>query len=191
MNIFMKSSLMHSLIGIQARLCGSHTDVKTSQRPKGSQRPQSGWYCLQRDQKGAVAITFAIFLLIILAVFLFSSDMARHNVVSMRLQNAVDASLLSAASKYESAAPDAEMRLEQDAGGFFAVNFPSRYFDAKDIATQLAALIQPNDSGELSMTAQGELGLWSAALTPVDWFALGAFSAVELPGRHSRCLPLW
>ncbi|MFT0533922.1 TadE/TadG family type IV pilus assembly protein [Castellaniella hirudinis] len=141
----------------------------------------SDLHALHSDQQGAVAVSFVIFFMLALAVFLFATDLARYNVVSTRLWNSVDASLLSAASKYHDfkTEPNPDSLLNNDANHFFLSNLPDKYLDSSITGTPDTAII--DDEKILSMRAEGKLNLFSGHLLPNNFFSLHAYNEVTLP----------
>lgn len=126
---------------------------------------------LQRSERGAVAITFAVFSVIAVVLYLFASDLARHNVANTRLQDATDTTALSIASQYR----NNPNHLNEDTARYFAANFPQSYLGAKNV--NVTALLD-EDEGTITVSAKGDFDAWSRFFRP----PLSATSVVNFGG---------
>jgi len=124
---------------------------------------------LARDERGAVLIVFAVFLVIAVALYIFVSDLARHNVARTRLQDATDTVALSIAGQYVRNPAG----LDEDMQAYFEANFPQDYLGAKNISAEVNIV-----DDELIVTAEGGFDSWSRYFTA----PLYARSVVNLGG---------
>ncbi|WP_298015400.1 TadE/TadG family type IV pilus assembly protein [uncultured Castellaniella sp.] len=88
---------------------------------------------LRRQQRGAVALTFLLTSAIMLMGTLGAIDLARYNIAESRLQNAVDATGISAGqalSSWDPAVSSDKTAWENYTAAFFAANLPDGYLNS-------------------------------------------------------------
>lgn len=87
---------------------------------------------LLRDQRGVVALTFAVTFSVMLGSSLMALDFVRYNVAQARIQNALDTAVISAGRKlanYQSTGPgyDPGQAWRDDATAYFKANVPTKF----------------------------------------------------------------
>ncbi|HXE19742.1 MAG TPA: TadE/TadG family type IV pilus assembly protein, partial [Castellaniella sp.] len=136
---------------------------------------------LLRDQRGVIALTFAVTFSVMLGSSLMALDFVRYNVAQARIQNALDTAVISAGRKlanYQSTGPgyDPGQAWRDDATAYFKANVPDKFLG---VAIPAGALTidygedrvnaggQTSDSGQflsaqrISMSVTGTLPLMS------------------------------
>jgi Flp pilus assembly protein TadG len=136
---------------------------------------------LLRDQRGVIALTFAVTFSVMLGSSLMALDFVRYNVAQARIQNALDTAVISAGRKlanYQSTGPgyDPGQAWRDDATAYFKANVPDKFLG---VAIPPGALTidygedrvnaggQTSDSGQflsaqrISMSVTGTLPLMS------------------------------
>lgn len=130
---------------------------------------------LARDQRGAIAITFVLTFGAMLTGTLFAVDMVRHSATQGRLQNALDAAVISAGRKLSDYTPtlggEPSQSWKDDAYAFFQANMPARYLGSEipldSLTIQYSEERVGNNNQYLSgqvihMTVSGRMPLLSA-----------------------------
>lgn len=100
---------------------------------------------LQRQQRGAVALTFLATSAVMIMGTLGAIDLARYNIAESRLQNAVDATGISAGqalSAWDPAVTADKTAWENYAGAFFSANMPDRYLSSSITSSTIKAGLQ-------------------------------------------------
>lgn len=119
---------------------------------------------LQRQQRGAAAVTFLLTSGIMIMGTLGAIDLARYNIAQSRLQNAVDATGISAGqalTAWDPASSSDKIAWQNYAGAFFSANMPDGYLDSTVTANTIKNGIQyctANPSGAISCPSQVTAG---------------------------------
>lgn len=135
---------------------------------------------LARDQRGAIAITFALTFAGMLGGTLFAVDMVRYSATQSRLQNALDAAVISAGRKLADYKPtqggEPGQGWKDDAYAFFRANMPARYLGS-DIPLDTLNIAyseeRVGDTGQylsgqvLHMTVSGKMPLLSTGFNDI------------------------
>ncbi|WP_345795713.1 TadE/TadG family type IV pilus assembly protein [Castellaniella sp. MT123] len=149
--------------------------------------------CLHRlvhDQRGAIAITFALTFASMLGGTLFAVDMVRYSATQSRLQNSLDAAVISAGRKLADYKPtqggEPSQAWKDDAYAFFKANMPARYLGS-DIPLDTLNIVYSEErvgssgqylSGQVvSMTVSGKMPLLSTGfnnLAPMNVYAVNS-----------------
>ncbi|MGB5808422.1 TadE/TadG family type IV pilus assembly protein [Castellaniella sp.] len=155
---------------------------------------------LLRNQRGAIAISFAVSFLTMLGGTLFSIDMVRYNTTQSRMQNALDAAVISAGRKLAVYTPTEgsadEDPWKADAYQYFRSNMPPNFFgsdvptDSIDIqyleeTTQdgkfrTAQRLRMIVSGTLPLLSSGYMNETSMNLYASNWAVRRVRSDLEL-----------
>lgn len=130
---------------------------------------------LARDQRGAIAITFVLTFGAMLTGTLFAVDMVRHSATQGRLQNALDAAVISAGRKLSDYKPtqggEPSQSWKDDAYAFFQANMPARYLGSEIPLDSLTIQYSEERVGSnnqylsgqvIHMTVSGQMPLLSA-----------------------------
>ncbi len=119
---------------------------------------------LRRDQRGAVALTFLTTSAIMIMGTLGAIDLARYNIAESRLQNAVDATSISAGqalSAWDPAVSSDKTAWTNYAGAFFAANMPDGYLDSDITAETIKQGIEyctADPAGAITCPSQATAG---------------------------------
>lgn len=100
---------------------------------------------LQSQQRGAVALTFLMTSGIMIMGTLGAIDLARYNIAQSRLQNAVDATAISAGQalgSWDPAVSSDKTAWENYTGAFFAANMPDGYLNSDITSDTIKAGLQ-------------------------------------------------
>lgn len=139
---------------------------------------------LHRDQRGAVAVTFLLTSTIMLGGSFGAIDLVRHNVAQGRLQNSLDAAVISAGRNLANrtptpGTPDADA-WRNDAYNFFRSNMPNGYLGSSVSTDDLQIAYEEETSGDyrigqfVEMSVKGDLPLISTGFLKVTSFGLAA-----------------
>lgn len=139
---------------------------------------------LRRDQRGAVALTFLATSTLMLGGAFGAIDLVRYNVAQGRLQNALDAAVISAGRNLSTQTPvegsdDAEAWMSH-ARGFFSSNMPDGYMGSSISSGDVViGYREERPDGYLTgqfidMSVRGDLPLISTGFMKISSVALAA-----------------
>ncbi|CPR17825.1 pilus assembly protein [Brenneria goodwinii] len=142
---------------------------------------------LQRDQRGAAALTYLLCFPLILLALLGSIDFIRYSMAQGKLQNALDTAVISAGRNLDTFTPiptgsDEEVKWRADAKSYFFSNMPQGFLGSS-IAEDNVAInysVETDGSGNatgaqlVSMTATGTLPLLVTGMIKKTAFNLSA-----------------
>ncbi len=139
----------------------------------------------RRRERGSVTVTALLFLTIIIGGSLGAIDLARHNAAQLRLNNALDAAVISAGRNLANYTPvngliEDEQWVE-DARAFFRANMPDGYLGStvrtRDVDVRyseqrgglnnrylIAQTVNMSATGELPLLSTGYMGITSMSL---------------------------
>lgn len=139
---------------------------------------------LRHDDRGAVTLTFLLVSTLMLGGAFGAIDLVRHNVAQGRLQNSLDAAVISAGRNLANRTPtpgtpehDAWM---SDARNFFRSNMPDGYMGSTVSTADLQITYSEEHSGAyltgqfVDMSVHGDLPLISTGFMKITSFPLGA-----------------
>lgn len=139
---------------------------------------------LGRDQRGAVAITFILSTTVLLGGSFGAIDLIRYNVAQGRLQNALDAAVVSAGRNLANRTPTPgtvdEAQWINDARNFFSSNMPDGYLGSSVSTDNLHIEYLEEHAGTyltgqfVNMRVEGNLPLISTGFMKITSFGLAA-----------------
>lgn len=137
---------------------------------------------LRQDQHGAVALTYLLCLPLIFIMLLAPIDFIRYSLAQSKLQNALDAAVISAGRRLDTYDPKvAEQKVEwrDDAIGYFYSNMPKAYLGATILAPEISYSEEKSELnvsiGQLiTMRVEGSLPLLVTGLIKKAAFGLAA-----------------
>lgn len=126
---------------------------------------------LRRDQRGAISIVYMLSLPLILLMLLSSVDFIRYSMAQSKLQNALDAAVISAGRRLDTYNPnvkDQKTLWEKDASSYFHNNMPDDFLggsitslaihygeEKNDLQAVTGQLVQMDVSGTLPLLITG------------------------------------
>ena len=140
----------------------------------------------RRSERGSVAVTALIFMTLIIGGSLGAIDLARHNAAQLRLNNALDAAVISAGRNLANYTPvNGRIQEEQwveDARAFFRANMPDGYLgstvdtDRVEVTYSeqrgglnnrylISQTVDMRATGRLPLLSTGYMGISSMSLT--------------------------
>ncbi|MFP4127046.1 MAG: pilus assembly protein TadG-related protein [Alphaproteobacteria bacterium] len=125
----------------------------------------------RRDRRGAVAISFALTLVLMMAALLFAIDMGRAHVAATRLQSALDAAALAGTRDLRSAS------FETDVRQVFDANFADAGLGAEVTRFEVTPVEDDHGVRRLRLEAEARLASPLGALLEVadlDWLRVAA-----------------
>ncbi len=152
-----------------------------------------------KDQRGAVAIVSIISFGVIAASSLFAIDLVRHNVAQTRLQNALDATVISSGRKLSDFNPEIsseDNKWRQDAKNYFSANMPQGYLGVEIPDNALKIEYKPDKSGKfvksqlIEMSVDLDLPLLSTGYFQQTAWPLGAANTAQRKVRNDLELVL-
>ncbi|MFE8115293.1 pilus assembly protein [Brenneria goodwinii] len=147
---------------------------------------------LQRDQRGAVTLTYLLCFPLILLALLGSIDFIRYSMAQGKLQNALDTAVISAGRNLDTFTPvptgsDEELKWRADAKSYFFSNMPQGFLGSSITEEQVIVTYseETDDSGNttggqlVSMSATGTLPLLVTGMINKTAFNLSAQNTAE------------
>ena len=150
---------------------------------------------LQRDQRGAVALTFLLVSAVMLIGTFGAIDLARYNIAESRLRDAVDATAISAAQAlgaWDPAVASDKTAWQNYAAAFFNVNMPDSYLNSNVTANTIKNGIvycTADPTGAITCPSQSPAGTAISAQY-VNVTAQGALPLLSTGFLKQASLPL-
>lgn len=149
---------------------------------------------LRRDERGAVALTYLLLLPLIVLMLIGSLDFIRYSTAQGKLQNALDAAVISAGRRLDTFTPTSgsadETQWKQETASYFTSNVPDGYLNSTIAAANLN--IGYNDERDASgfitiqyvaMNISASLPLLTTGLMERASFPLAAANKAERRAR--------